>query len=212
MHGARVLVLITLVACSQSELEEKAAKQAEPLSFQPSCPSDLYAGFATPQQAFETYATALNAKDYCRAANTYVPEQRANLATSAFMGLLMTAGTAEKPGYRARFFQLCVKYGLGCGSDQRLAELVAELRAGKSIQSLEPKFPVVSQRAPEDVFNDVMTTLADVDPSVIGALSTTAKELNVQADHATARGERAGRPGTPVFMSKGPRGWLLALR
>jgi hypothetical protein len=211
-------MLVAVAACTQSEIEPKSSSSkpvaAQKLTFKPRCPDDLFAGFATPQEAFATYATALNEQDYCRAANTYAPAQRAELATSAFAALAFTAGTTAKPNqaaYRARFIQICEKYGLSCGSEQRVSELVGNLRAGKSIQSLEPKLADAAQQVPEDLLSDVMNTLADVDPDAIGQLSTTPKDLNVQGERATALGERAGRRGSPAIMIKGAHGWMLAL-
>jgi hypothetical protein len=217
MHDVRwrILVWIAVAACTQPALEEKAKPVgAQKLTFKPTCARDLYAGFATPQEAFATYAQALNEKDYCRAANTYAPEQRGELAMSALAALAITAGTTAKPNqaaYRARFAQICEKYGLGCGSDQRVNEIVRDLRAGKPMQSSEPKLAEAAQQAPEDLLSDVMQTLADVDPNAIGQLSTTPKNLEVQGERATALGERAGRQGTPAIMIKGARGWMLAL-
>lgn len=170
--------------------------------------------FADPQQAYAAYAQAVNGSDWCRAIQTFAPEQRPDVALANFKTLALAAG-ADNPKrdvYQQGFSRFCAEQRLSCGAPESTAALAQGLMLRLPLDAELAEIRALAAERPEAVYVALMRSLAGADPTAMGKFDLPLRELSIEGERATGKApQRDGRLSTLPFVKSAP-GWMLAAR
>lgn len=216
-----LLVILSMLACSKPEQKAKpAVKEAAPAvqdappAVAVTCANNVFPGFADVQAAFAEYARAIHDKDWCRAVNTFVPEDRAELSVTAFqaLGLLAGAPNPKRESHLLQFQQLCQMYRLTCAEPARVGLVAQAMMTHVSVDEAEPNVRAVAAKMPEQFYVDVLTMLIDVDNGGLKELAPQLENVRGTADHVSGTAKDSAGAVITFSAKKRASGWLLSAR
>jgi hypothetical protein len=171
-------------------------------------------GHAEPSVAFQRYAEALKAANWCDAIGAFAPQSRADVVESTFKGLLLLSGTdnPDRAKYAARLRAFCKAHRLDYASPDKLVTLTVSLMNGRAIDAELAPFRRVAGAAPEALYQELMTLFSSVDPAAMLKFEPTMNDIVVDADNA--QGTAVGNDGRSleVHFIKTATGWFLIER